>query len=174
MIRIALALFGSLFLVGTSQLNAADGPAPEIPELKPLSNYVGTWDTKITSSGTTLSKGQTTAKWILGGRYVQQTGYLKSEEGKIVFRMTTLMTYDTKAKKYRMWSFLPDGSMNEATGTWNEKTRTMTSIRHGKNSTSMTTANFSQKGIERWSIITKNQDGKVQGKIEGINTLKTN
>jgi hypothetical protein len=153
----------------TPAVFAGDGPAKDVPELQALSNYIGDWDVEITSKDSPFTKGEATAEWILGGRFVQQTGFLSSADGKTVLKITTLMTYDQKAKAYRMWHFLSDGATSEALGKWDAKKRTMTSVR-SDGTTTTTTASFTKNGIERWTIVTTNQNNEVVGKIGGTNT----
>lgn len=156
----------------TIHVQAADGPAKDIPELKVLSNYVGTWDVAITSRDSPFTKGESSTTWVLDGRFVQQTGVLRSADGFNAIRVTTLMTYDSERKMYRMWSFLSNGSTSEATGTWDEATRTMTSISRQDGSTTTTTAKFSDNGIEEWLFTTTNQSNEVVGRFGGTNTRR--
>lgn len=161
-------------LVAASQtvnLRAADGPAKNIPELQVLSNYVGTWDVEITSGNSPFKKGESATTWVLDGRFVQQTGVLLSSDGSSI-KVTTLMTFDTERKIYRMWSFLSNGSTSEGSGEWDEKTRTMTTTSQKDGTTTTTTAKFSDIGIEEWLFITKNQDDEVVGRFGGTNTRR--
>ncbi len=164
-----------LVLVAASQtvhVRAADGPAKDIPELQVLSSYVGTWDVAITSKDSPFTKGESSTTWVLDGRFVQQTGVLKSADGSNAIKVTTLMTYDTERKMYRMWSFLSSGSTSEAAGKWDEKTRTMTSTSRQDGTTTTTTAKFSDNGIEEWLFITTNQNNEVVGRFGGTNTRR--
>ena len=157
----------------TSAVRADDGPAKNVPELQALSNYVGTWDVAITSKDSMFTKGESATTWVLDGRFVQQTGVLKSADGANVIKVTTLMTYDTERKTYRMWSFLSNGTTSEASGNWDEKTRTMTSISRQEGITTTTTAKFSDNGIEEWLFVTTNQNNEVLGRFGGTNTRRT-
>ncbi len=73
---------------------------------------------------------------------------------------------------YRMWSFLSNGSTSEAAGTWDEKTRTMTSISRKDGTTTTTTAKFSDNGIEEWMFTITNQNNEVVGRFGGTNTRR--
>lgn len=173
MIRYAVLLLIAVTACQTTDVWAVDGPAKEVPELQALANYVGTWDVAITSKDSPFSKGESTATWILDGRFVQQTGVLKSDDGATVLKVTTLMTYDSEKKMYRMWSFLSNGATSEGTGTWDATTRTMTSTgRQGEATTTTTTATFSDNGIEEWLFITKNRNNEVVGRFGGTNTRR--
>jgi Protein of unknown function (DUF1579) len=170
-----LRLF-SLLIVVTAYQNsgvlAADGPAKDVPELQVLSNYVGTWDVAVTSKDSPFTKGESTTTWVLDGRFVQQTGVLESADGSNVIKVTTLMTYDSERKVYRMWSFLSNGSTSEGTGKFDEKTRTMTSTSRQDGTTTTTTAKFTDDGIEEWLFITTNQNNDVVARFGGTNTRR--
>lgn len=170
---VRLVLFLALVAASqTAHVRAADGPAKDIPELQVLSNYVGTWDVVITSRDSPFAKGESSTTWVLDGRFVQQTGVLKSADGSNAITVTTLMTYDSKREIYRMWSFLSNGSTSEASGKWDEKTRTMTSTSRQEGTTTTTTAKFSDNGIEEWLFITTNQNNEVVGRFGGTNTRR--
>ena len=153
---------------------AEDGPSPNVPELKALDHYGGAWDVEITSKGIPFTKGQATAKWILDGRFIQQTGELRSEDGSTVVKGTTLMTYDPTNKAYRSWTFRSDGSAGESEGTWDSKGRVMTSIgqKDASGGFSTTTADFSEAGVEKWKIVYTDGAGKVVSEITGKNTRR--
>ena len=156
----------------TAVVRADNGPANGVPALAALSNYVGTWDVAITSKDSPFTRGQSTAQWILDGRFVQQSGHVASADGGTILKITTLMTYDQKEKTYRMWSFISNGTTSESTGKWDEKTRTMTSIRRGGATTTTTTAKFAENGTEEWSIVTTNQNNEVIEEFAGTNTRR--
>lgn len=151
---------------------AEDGPAKAVPELEVLSHYVGEWDIDVTSANMPDLKGQATAKWILDGRFVEQTGVLKSSDDSTVLKIKTLMTYDPDAKSYRMWSFYSNGNAIEAMGTWDAEKKTMTSIHRDEGMTTTITADFSKAGVEQWKIVTKNAQGNVVSELTGTNTRR--
>jgi hypothetical protein len=165
---------GLATFLGAAALPAeeSDGPAKDVPELKVLSNYVGTWDVEM-NNGQPV-KGQATAQWILGGRFVEQTGSLHSADGKLILQIRTLMTWDPKQKAYRSWTFASNGFVGEGRGTWNPETRTMTSISRIEEAdqASTTTADFSQAGIEKWSIVIKDESGDDVSEVKGTNTRR--
>ena len=156
----------------STALAAEDGPAKDVAELQVLSQYVGTWEVKITTKGSPLKSGEATAKWILDGRFVQQAGSLKKTDGTTALKITTLMTYDPTKKAFRSWSFMSDGAMSESEAAWDANTRTMTTIYRGPDITTTTTADFSKDGIEKWSIVVVDKDKKVVNETSGINTRK--
>lgn len=151
---------------------ADDGPSDKVPELKALGSYVGSWDVEITSKGLPFTKGKSETKWMLDGRFVQQTGDLQAEDGSTVVKVTTLMTYDPAKKVYRSWTFLSDGSTSESEGTWSAKDRVMTSVgrKDERGGFSTTTADFSEAGVEKWKIVFTDGTGKVVSEMSGKNT----
>ena len=162
------------FAVFLTSIVADEGPAKDVPELQALSNYVGICDVTITYKDSPFVKGEATTKWILDGRFVQQTGLLTSSDGATVIKVTTLMTFDQEQKAYRTWSFFSKGTTTESSGKWDAKNRTMTSIGRGKGTTTTTIAKFAENGNEEWSITTKNQNNDEVAKISGINTRRKN
>jgi hypothetical protein len=91
-----------------------------------LDRYAGSWDTETTSQNLPFTKGTVTAKWILGGRFLQQEA--EATDGPTEFKYLSLMTYDPAKKVYCTWIFLSDGSALESEGTWNAKEQVMTSV----------------------------------------------
>ena len=158
----------------TADDNARPGPSDKVPELKAIDHYAGTWDVEMTSTGHPFTKGKVTAKWILDGRYLQQTGELLADDGSPVMKHTSLMTYDPTKKVYRSWIFLSDGTAGESDATWDEKRQIMTSVgRKDENGVfSTTTADFSQAGVEKWKMVIKDSTGKVVSEMSGKNSRK--
>jgi hypothetical protein len=161
-----------LFACVTCPALAEDGPSKEVPELKALSHYVGQWDVVVTSQTMADFKGQATAEWVLNGRFVEQTGVLESGDGSTVLKLKTLMTYDPRAKSYRLWSFFSNGTVVEAAGTWDAEKKTMTSIHRDGGMTTTTTADFSKEGTEQWKIVTTNAQNAVVSELSGTNTRR--
>jgi hypothetical protein len=172
MIRRLVLLLIAFTACQTENVWAVDGPAKDVPELQVLSNYIGTWDVAIASKDAPFTKGESTSTWILDGRFLQQTGVLKSDDGANVLKVTTLMTYDSERKTYRMWSFLSNGSTNEASGKWDAENRVMTSTSNQGGITTTTTAKFKENGIEEWTLVTTNQNKEVVGRFSGTNTRR--
>ncbi len=154
----------------------ADGnePAKDVPELQVLQHYLGTWDVEVTTKSSDFTKGESTARWILGGRFREQTGFMLSNDGTNRAEVTTLFTFDTNKQTYRSWMFVSNGSVSQAEMTWDAKSKTMTSVSRptadGVRST--VTADFSEPGKERWKFDFTDRDGKPVGKLSGVNTLR--
>lgn len=173
MTRHVAALVLAFTTCATTTVIAEDGPASGVPELEVLSNYSGTWDVAISTKDSPFTKGEATATWILDGRFLQQTGSVTSADGATILKITTLMTYDQEANAYRMWSFLSNGASAESSGTWDATTRTMTSVRRENDSTTTTTAKFTNDGHEEWKIVTTSQkNGEVLSELSGTNTRR--
>ena len=158
------------FAYAGSALAGDDGPSNLVPELKTLDHYAGSWDTEITSKNPPFTKGTVTAKWILDGRFLQQTA--EGKDGPTVFKYMSLMTYDPTKKVYRSWIFLSDGFAAESEGSWNAKNQVMTSVGHKDENGffSTTTADFSEAGVEKWRIVTSDGTGKVINEMSGKNS----
>jgi hypothetical protein len=152
---------------------AGEGPSPKVPELQVLANYVGTWDATIASKQAPFSKGQVTATWTLDGRFVEQTGSLTSADGSNTLKVTTLMTYDTNKKAYRLWSFMSNGQVGEAEARWDPKTRTMIEIYHDGPITTTTTSTFPKDGVEKWKMVVTDPSQKVLNVLTGTNTRRS-
>ena len=122
-----VTFFACLLAVTGSAVVRADeaGPAKDVPELLVLQHYAGTWDVELTGNGS--GKGEATAKWILGGRYLEQSGVLHNAGGPDIW-ITTLFTFDPGKQKYRVWTFASNGSTGQAEMTWDAKAKVMTSV----------------------------------------------
>jgi hypothetical protein len=176
--RHVIVLFTSTVFVFPAHADAPQGPSKEVPELQILNHWVGKWDVDLTvKPNADLPKGrhaQGTAKaeWVLMGRFLQQTGTLEASDGLPAIQVHSLMTYDPGKKVYRTWMFFSTGFVSESEGTWDEKTRTLTSTGRNAESgiTTTTKASFAEDGSESWSMISKNGDGKVVAETNGKNT----
>jgi hypothetical protein len=177
-LAVCVVLAGVAPAVGLA--DAPAGPAKDVPELQALSHWVGEWDTEMTVKANAdlargmSRKGTTTAEWVLNGRFLQQTWILKPDDGSPATQGTTFMTYDPRKKVYRSWMFNSTGSVSESEGTWDEKSRTMTStIREAEAGTTTTIkATFAADGTENWSFTTRDRDGKVVRELAGRNTRR--
>ena len=78
------------------------------------------------------------------------------------------------AKVYRFWSFVSNGSVSENEGTWDAKTKTMTSVtRPDEDGVRATvTADFSTPGTEKWKFVFADRTGNTVGELLGDNTLR--
>jgi len=146
------------------------GPAKDVPELKVLQNYVGTWDVKV--AGDEVANGENTARWILGGRFLEQSGFIVSENGTNRVEVTTLYTYDTTKKAYRSWSFLSTGNTSQADMTWDARTKTMTSVEPNEFKTT-SQHGFPNSGKCDWKVLIQDTQGTTMFRMEGT-SLRVN
>ncbi len=165
---VALAMFP------TASVRGEDGPSADVPELKALEYYAGDWDVVIAPNQPnepSPAKGRSKATWTMKGRFLEQAGTLKLTDGQPDLEMTSLMTYDSKKKVYRMWTFVSNGTTTEAEGTWNATAKTMTSLTKPDENGQTTTivADFSTVDVERWKFIIKDRAGQVQAEVKGQN-----
>ena len=160
----------------------ASGPLPDVPELAVLANYIGSWKTEMSIRNpnqpdeVTEYQGTTEARWILSGRYVEQTTTLKHEdEPSSIIQVRNMLTYDPKQNVYRTSQYLstsPEALVSE--GTWDPQLKTMTLTAKDENNgnTIKTKADFSQPGLEHWVITVTNEQGEVGLTLEGKNVRK--
>jgi hypothetical protein len=121
-----LFLLVALFFIA---LEIASAQPPAKPaELKVLDRLAGKWRFEWESKPTELDpkgskgSGTSTNEWILDGWFQQHKG--KLEDGHEILE---IWTYDEKTKTYRAWGFIgPGGGRYEGTGTWDEKSKTLT------------------------------------------------
>ena len=177
MLRV-LAICSAFAFVGASAITAddkksdVDGPSTKVPELKVLDHYAGEWTVEFANKDIPFLNAKVTAKWILDGRFLEQSGDLVDRNGAAGFKLKTLMTFDKNKNAYRSWTFTSDGSSLENDCVWDEKAKTMTSISkktEGEGFTT-TTADFSQPDVENWKIAISDAAGKVTSEIVGKNT----
>lgn len=167
------ALIGCWLAMSSLRTAGADelGPAKDVPELHVLQHYHGDWEVTIENSGG--STGEVAARWILGGRYLEQSGVVRNPGGPNMW-ITTLFTFDTSTRKYRVWTFASNGSTGQAEMSWDAASKTMTSTArpdaNGIRSTN--TADFSTPGKERWHFRYTDRNGKQVGEMKGENTLR--
>lgn len=170
--RFIVACFASLLAIaGLTVVRAEDaGPAKDVPELQVLQHYAGTWDVVLDNAA---NKNEVTAQWILGGRFLEQSGVMHSPDGPDIW-VTTLFGFDTQAGKYRSWTFVSNGSTNQAEMAWDANAKTMTSVTQpdANGVRAKVTADFSTAGKERWKFIYTDRDGQQVGEMAGVNTLR--
>jgi hypothetical protein len=177
---VVLFVFASFALSTSALADAPEGPARDVPELQVLNHWAGTWDVDVTLKpdvGFPMGRhamGTATAHWILNGRFLQQTGTMEAGLGQPATQVTTLMTYDPGKKVFRGWIFFSSGYTGESEGSWDEKSRTLTSTSRdaGSGITTTTRASFAEDGTENWTITSRDRDGKVLNEMTGKNTRR--
>lgn len=175
-ISLAACVIGVLTL-GIGQTRAAQimGPAKDVPELQVLNSYVGTWEVVMATSdapNAVIGKGKSSTKWILDGRFLEQSGTMLMTEGNTSIKVTTLMTFDVGTKTYRSWTFSSNGQATESEAKWDPATQTMTSTScpNPKSHKVVTVANFAEAGIEKWKMTITDESGQLVRNLIGKNT----
>ena len=149
----------------------APNPLPAEAQ-KVLKLFVGKCDTTIDSDASL--KGTATGVFVLGDRFVRDDFVLKDGGGNVVLQVSSMITYDTDAKLYRMWMFSSTGEATPSEGTWDEATRTLTTnSRDAKGQTTKWTSAFSAESVETWGFVTKDKDGNVIQEVKGKSTART-
>jgi uncharacterized protein (TIGR03067 family) len=148
-----------------------DDPATRSPEQKVLDHLLGTWRSEVTTfkaewtPETKTTTGRHTSARVLGGHFVQEKGVDPAEDH------LTLYTYDPQRKAYRAWWFSSMGQANESAGKWDGETRTLTwTAPAGEGRTVTAQHRFVGDDGAEWSIVTKDDAGKVYFRMEGKNT----
>ena len=166
---IYLAAWAIIGCADTSQEKPADAPA-EPPELKILQHFVGTWTTELIQKRAEWTPkevrvtGTDTTEWVLGGRFIQSK--TRSADGKS--ENMRLATYDAQKKEYRRWSFDSGGAFNEASGQWDEGSKSLKwEGRAGEEIPVVIKVRVVDRNTIEWTLIAKNGDGKVFLDFEG-------
>jgi hypothetical protein len=144
----------------------AGAAKPEKPvELKVLDRLAGKWryewESKPTQREPKGSKGSGTStnEWALDGWFQLHKGKGDNPPHEIL----EVWTYDAHTKTYRAWGFMAPGANHyEATGTWDEKTNTLTY--KGKDPgdvTTVSTMRFIDKDNRVGTRVAKDAAGKV-------------
>ena len=162
-----------LFLVAAlsfTPLETASAQPPAKPsELKVLDRLAGTWRYEWESKPTegdrkgnplgSKGSGTSTNEWILGGWFQQHKG----KGDKPPHEIHEIWTYDAHTKTYRAWGFMAPGANHyESTGTWDEKTNTLTYKGKGPGDvTAVSTMRFLDKDNRVGTRVAKNAAGKI-------------
>jgi hypothetical protein len=147
-------------------------PNPQVPELKPLQWFIGSWEQQVVSKPAAWTPEETTmtltskGEWILNGRVLQAKAEWSPSRTK---EALVLMTYDTEKKEYRQWYFDSDGGMprGENRGHWDEASKTFTwkgTLPHGLTSTQV--HRFTDNDTHRWTLVFKDRNGDVWFDLE--------
>ena len=159
---LATTLWMSTYL----QAEQADAPPREMKVLRKL---VGDWNEETLSKAAEWTpeevRGKGTAKTnpTLGGRFVLSRTF--DSEGKL--SCMNLLTYDIQRQAYRQWYFGADGATVESSGTWDASTGTLTLENENQGITGVFTIRFVDEDTIQWTIVSKDQQGKVYLDIEG-------
>jgi len=142
-----------------------------------LGQFVGSWRFMLISKGEAPENnwafgGNTTGKWILDGRFIEQSFDAGAIDGSGRVKGRVLMTYDEKKRVYRIWSFFSEGTALETEGTWDQESRTMTWVyRSGQNEVT-TTVQCEEDGIVKVKFVATERPEKNPGTVIGTFTLQ--
>jgi uncharacterized protein (TIGR03067 family) len=141
-------------------------------ELKVLDRMVGTWDDVSIQkpAAWTPDGGRVTARitrhWILDGRLIMDTSTLSDGTENIA-----IFGFDPQSKDYRSWWFNSEGHRNTATGSWNEKSQTISYVsKLDDGKTMRTSLRFANRNQEVWEFKVTDADGKVYFDMDSIAT----
>jgi hypothetical protein len=151
----------------------AQAPDPLPAEaVKVLKLFTGKSDVAI--DGNADLKGTVRGVLTLGDRFVRDEFELKDGDGNVILQVTSLITYDTTAKLYRMWSFYSNGDVHASEGTWNEATRTLTTTSRDavKQRTSTWFSTFAADGAETWGLTARDKDGNIVEEVAGKSSAR--
>ncbi len=146
-------------------LETASAQPPAKPaELKVLDRLLGKWryewESKPTEGEPKGSKGTGTStnEWILDGWFQQHKG--KGDDGHEILEV---WTYDAHTETYRAWGFMaPGATYYEATGTWDEKSNTLSYKGKGPGDvTTVSTMRFIDKDNRVGTRVAKDATGKL-------------
>ena len=160
---LGLALAGLLLLIPAARAAAGEGPAPDVPQLKVLDAWVGTWDFVFDSdpakfqSEAVHATGTETARWTLKGRFLERTTDSVQGESRM------LQTYDPGKRAYRSWFFNSSGITTESLDDWDATSRTMTHkhVGLGGRLTATATTRFLDADHIAWDQVIKDESGTV-------------
>lgn len=142
------------------------------PEMKILHKLVGTWQDEVIGKVAewtpveTREKTTSKAALVLGGRFVVSRIY--DSEGEM--SGFHVFTYDTARQAYRQWYYHSSGATVESTGKWDEASGTLTLTSESQGITGVFTIRFANEDTVLWTLVSKDQDGKVYLNMQGKST----
>ncbi len=121
---LVILVAGSALVLGDDQEQSTPTMPAEIPELKILSRWLGSWDVNATRhqpDPATVTYRETFT-WVLNGRFLRGETSLKSDGNKSM----SMATYDQRIGAYRFWTFDSTSFASELPpAEWEQSTRTM-------------------------------------------------
>jgi hypothetical protein len=149
-------------------------------KLHALDHYAGVWDCQFsistqqeTNEPSTFT-GVVEGKWVVGDKFMEQTGSYRLNDTSAPVIIRTMMSYDENKQRYQYDYFNSSGDIQRSFGQWDDSKKTMTSTMtdvSGGNIVSIV-ADFSTIGTEHWTIESRDPNGKLIMKIEGTNTKR--
>ena len=158
-------------LLATSNVLGQESKAPPA-EMKVLHKLVGAWQSEMTfrvaewTPEETVTKRTNKSDLILGGHFLLNKNF--DSQGKL--SVIYLFTYDKEQQAYRQWFFDSKGSTLESTGKWDEGSSTLTLKNETRGITGVYSMHFVDKDTVQWSVVSKDQQGKVYLDLHGKTT----
>ncbi len=158
-------------LLATSDVRGQEAKAPP-PEMKVLHRLVGAWQGEATSKVAEWTPEETRTKatskndLILGGHVLRSRGL--DSQGKL--SQIHFFTYDRERQVYRHWFFDSNGSTVEDVGKWDERSSTLTFTNKTRGIIGVVSFHFVDTDTVQWSVVSKDQQGKVYLDIHGKTT----
>jgi hypothetical protein len=149
-------------------------------QLQALNCYEGVWNSDFSivptdgSPATQTFSGVVTGKWVVGDKFLEQTGKYDLAESSPPLVIKTMMSFDQKRDRYQYDYYTSSGDIRRSYGQWDPDAKKMTSKMTDPVSGNVSTivADFSKPEVESWVIETKNSAGAVLTKIVGTNKRK--
>ena len=135
------------------------------PELKILNRWAGDWnvDVKFEPARWTPEGSEKTetkeSKWILQNTFLEE---IRHDSKPSIGEHRALTGFDMRKRLYRTWYFDSNGNRNTASGTWDEKTATMTWMSDLDTGGQLrATDRFIDADTHEYSIVIKRPDGEL-------------
>ncbi len=166
---LVILLASSVLVLGDDDKKRTSPTMPsEIPELKILSQWLGTWDVNAIrhQPDPATVTYQETFTWVLDGRFLKGETSLKSDGNKSM----SMATYDQRIGAYRFWTFDSTSFASELPpAEWEESTRTMKWSSGFFNPLRFESrVTFIDDDTINWQVLLKDWKGTVIYAIDGI------
>jgi hypothetical protein len=160
---------------GDGGQEAEQQPAFQIPqkpvpaEMKVLERLAGKWKTHSTNKVTewnpaeSENTGRATGRLILGGHYLLLENYAGGDQPYGI----TIYTYDSEKQSFRSWIFDALGNHVQATGYWDEATKTLRFVPVRKPDSNAFTFRFTDSDRLEYTIVGRDERGKLLIDVAG-------
>ena len=166
---IALSIIALPLCLLLTRASAQEVP-PKHDNLKLLERFVGAWDEEMTIKQSPWNPeaksgaGSITAKWTLDGRFleIRSSSKLDGTQG------LSIMGHDMNTDSLRGWFFHSYGFNHVSTGTWDEKTKTLSWTGDMGNGMKITSSDkFTDDDHFEWQFQIKDGNGQVMYDMTG-------
>jgi Protein of unknown function (DUF1579) len=163
-------LAGIVLLAGRIAMAQEERPA----ELKLLDKWAGNWEKSVELPDGQSWSAEVKSHWVLGDSHLASSLVLNLPDGKKL-EQHILTTWDGKANAYKTYTFSSRGSSPLiSTGTWDEKTKTMTATGQLMDNGMVinTVTKLATDDRMEWTIEGKDANGNVTFTFKGVDTRK--